>query len=72
MAIKNWFFLVFFFYPFTIVNLVSIGQAKSHSVDILSEMPLLLLLLLLLLFIYLFLPCVYTDIDVETQEGAIM
>ena len=34
---------------FTIVNLVSIGQAKSHPVDILPEMPLLLLLLLLLL-----------------------
>jgi len=32
-----------------IINLVSIGHAKSHPVDILPEMPLLLLLLLLLL-----------------------
>ena len=36
---------------FTIVNLVSIGQAKSHPVNILPEMPLLLLLLLLLLLV---------------------
>ena len=42
---------IYIFYPFTIVNLVIIRQAKSHSVDILSEMPLLLLIIIIIIII---------------------